>query len=295
VNRPTTFRQLAVAAALSALVGAASGCGPVNKLIAKDTLNNGVREFNKGRYPQAEQLFVKALDYDPDNKNAKLFYAMTLNAQLKRAPSEELGLKTIDAYKAVVEADPSFEQKDKAAAFIAEVYRTIIDTLDTQDDAAKIEKYKEARRQTLIERANLPGQTKEVQAQTLYSLGQAYWQEVNLMLRAYEKRTTPAPGAAPVSTYDVPPEKQAQARELINKGHELMAQALAKDPDYADAFAYEKLLFLEELKFETDAARKKELNEKAQHAQDMYLEKNSLRQRREAEAAAAAEAPPQGE
>ena len=43
--------------ALLSLVAATQGCGVINKLRAKDSLNEGVRDFNKGRYEEAEGKF----------------------------------------------------------------------------------------------------------------------------------------------------------------------------------------------------------------------------------------------
>jgi hypothetical protein len=57
--------------ALLALVMTTQGCGVVYKLLAKDKLNEGVREFNKGKFELAEEKFKHALELSPDMLNAQ--------------------------------------------------------------------------------------------------------------------------------------------------------------------------------------------------------------------------------
>jgi len=73
--------SLIVLLVLLAMVLLTPGCGVVNSLRAKNSLNDGVREFNKGKYQVAEEKFLHALELDPDLTNAQLFYARALNAQ----------------------------------------------------------------------------------------------------------------------------------------------------------------------------------------------------------------------
>src|SRR5437870_1048918 len=83
--------------ALLALALTTPGCGVVNKLRAKNSLNEGVREFNKGKYQTAEDKFSRALELSPDLTNAQLYYAQAVKAQFDQILSEDLGKKTIAA------------------------------------------------------------------------------------------------------------------------------------------------------------------------------------------------------
>lgn len=282
MNTTPTLRRLAALATISTALVGAGGCGFFNNLRAKDTLNNGVREFNKGHYEVAEKLFKEALDYDPDNGNARMFYAMTLNAELKRQTSEDLGKRTIAAYEDVLKGTPSKEQQDKANAFIADVYKIVGDSFDPETDAAKIQEYHDKRREWLLKRAQSPGQSDETQGQMLYAVGQSYWEEANAIVKSFEKRSA-NPQEAP--TYPMPPEKHDQVIALINKSHEYMQQAVAKSPNYADAYAYEKILFTLESKITDDKAKHDELLEKARQAEEKFREVNSANQAAAASAA----------
>jgi hypothetical protein len=288
VNTTLRLRRLGALATLSAILVATGGCGFVNKLVAKDKLNNGARAFNRGHYDEAEVFFKDALDYDPENPNALLFYAMTKNAEFKRKTNEETGMQAIDAYKKLIEApDAAWDKKDKAHAFIAEVYRGMAETLDPTADAAKIQQYRDTRREWLLKRVNLAEQTPEVQAEMLYAIGQGYWEEANYIIKAHQK---PAVDPREGPQYEVPEPEKTKALDLIRKGHEFLQQAISKNPKYAFAYAYEKILYSLENRITTDVARKQELLKKANEAEEKFRQVNA-----ENQAAAAQEQPAQGE
>ena len=99
------------------------GCGVVNSLRAKNSLNDGVREFNKGKYQLAEEKFAHALELNPDLTNAQLFYARALNAQFDQNLTDELGKKTIDAYDEIINKNQDKpDVVDQALAFKANIY-----------------------------------------------------------------------------------------------------------------------------------------------------------------------------
>jgi len=264
LNTTSSLRRLVAVAALSTALLGAGGCGFFNTLRAKDTLNNGVREFNKGHYEDAEKLFQQALEYDPSNANARLFYAMTLNAKMKRNPTEQLGLQTVDAYKAVLDSNPSKDQADKVQAFIADVYKAVADAPDVDD--AKIAKYREARREWLLKRSQT-SDSQQTKAQMLYAVGQSYWEEANNLVKSFEKRD---PDPTKPATYDMPLDKHDEAMKLIGQAHDYLNQALATDPNYADAYAYQKILYTLEAKITIDKDKVADLNKKALEAGEQF-------------------------
>lgn len=294
MNTTSTLRKLVAVGALSGALAGLTACGPINTLRAKDWLNTGVREFNKGKYDDAEKSFTRSLEFNPDDTRAKLFYAMTLNAKFRRSPSDDLGHRTVKAYQDVIEAKPEFGQIDKSYAFIADVYKQMIDLLDPTSDAAKIEQYKETRRKWLLDRGSLAGQSDQTKAQMLYSVGQSYWEEAHNMIKSATKLPT-VQGEKP--TIELTDEQKTKVMALIQKGHEYMDQAIAKDKDYADAYAYKKVLFTEESRITADEAKKKELETKITEYDELYREKASAQRAREAEEAAKAaeEAAKEGE
>jgi Tfp pilus assembly protein PilF len=112
------------------LVVGMSGCGFINKLRAKNSLNEGVRAFNGGHYDQAQDLFADALKYNPDNSDAQLFYARAINARFEQKQTEELGLKALDAYQNIINRNQNNPKSvDQALAFEAKTYEDLANAI----------------------------------------------------------------------------------------------------------------------------------------------------------------------
>ena len=291
-------RRIAVLAVLVTAVVSLQGCSLVNKLRAKNELNEGVRTFNKGKYEESKKIFEQALEYDPDNVNAKFFYAMSVNAlfekslnsqEIDKSGSIQLGQQTIDAFQKVYDAAPDLKFKDRAISFIAKAYKSLRDQV--YDPIKEKAQYDEARAKYLAdleERANLPGQTDEVKAQMYYTIGDDYWKEAHEIVEKYAKKD-PATPAAPPTYPDVPADKVSQINAAIAKSHEYMQKAIAKDPNYPEPYLGEKLLYLEEAKLTTDQTKRDGIRANVEKWDEQYREKLSDQQ-----TAQAAEAPPEG-
>src|SRR5262245_8676124 len=70
----TTALTIVVIAALAML---GSGCEYVRKVIAKDKLNQGMIEYNKGNYRNAQEFFKDASETDPNNPTTWLCLGAT--------------------------------------------------------------------------------------------------------------------------------------------------------------------------------------------------------------------------
>jgi tetratricopeptide (TPR) repeat protein len=237
--------------ALAAL--ATPGCGVVNRLRAKNSLNEGVREFNKGKYQVAEDKFTRALELSPDLTNAQLFYAQAVKAQFDQNLSEDLGKKTIAAYDNVINRNQGNDTAiDQSLAYKANIYDQLARV--NPDKAAE---YKQLQRDTLEKRASVPSATNKTKADVYYTLGVGYWKESYDMNAGYLQKNR-----------SVPPEILQKMKPLVQKAHEYLQKAISVEPDYANAWFYEKLVYIEEMKY--DPGRKDELTKKAMAMQDKY-------------------------
>jgi len=292
------MRRIAVLAMLVGVVVSLQGCSLVNKLRAKNELNEGVRTFNKGKYEESKVIFEQALEYDPDNVNARFFYAMSVNAlfekslnsqEVDKSGSIQLGQQTIDAFQKVYDKAPDLKFKDRAISFMAKAYKSLRDQVyDPKTDKAQ---YDEARAKYLgylEQRVNLEGQTNDVKAQMFYTIGDDHWKEAHEIIEGYAKKD-PATPAAPPTYPDLPADKLPQINAAIAKSHEYMQKAIAMDPNYPEPYLGEKLLYLEEAKLATDPAKKDAVRAKVEQWDEQYREKLSDQQ-----TAQAAEAPPEG-
>jgi tetratricopeptide (TPR) repeat protein len=249
---------------------AAPGCGVVNRLRAKNSLNDGVREFNKGKYKPAEEKFSEALALSPDLTNAQLFYARSLNAQFAQSLTEDLGAKTIAAYDDIIAKNQDkAEVVDQALAFKSHLYDEL-----TKVNPDKVEHYKQLQRDTLEKRAQLSTATAQTRADVYYTLGVGYWKESYDMNAGYAMRKQ-----------TIPEDVLKKMKTPIGKAHEYLQLAIKEQPDYANAWFYEKLVFIEESKVEP--SRYNELKTKIDEMQEKFL---VLQRQQQAAAAAAAAA-----
>src|SRR4051812_12534889 len=112
---------MALLAAIAALVLATQGCGVINKLRAKNSLNEGVREFNKGKYETAEVKFKEAVELSPDLANAKLFRAQTIYQLYDQQRTQESAQRALDAYQDIINNGKDPQLQDRALAFQADI------------------------------------------------------------------------------------------------------------------------------------------------------------------------------
>ena len=264
LKRINKLLALVVLAAVAILICSLSGCGLVNKLRAKNNLNEGVRNFNSGKYDIAQDRFQDAMELDPDSANAQLFYARAVNARFDQKQTPEFGLKALDAYEKIIANNKDNPQTvDKALAFESKVYDQLASL-----SPDKADEYKQKSRELLLKRADIASgpDAATTKAAVYYTIGQAYWQESYGISKMYTKTL---PGGQ-LNFQPPPAEQQDKMREAILKGHEYLQKALSVKPDYADAYAYEKLLYIEEYKLEQNPAKKQELLNKEKEAGDTF-------------------------
>ncbi|MEW6129131.1 MAG: hypothetical protein AB1757_18980 [Acidobacteriota bacterium] len=255
MERKRNLKLLPLFIGILALMMTTQGCGVINKLRAKDKLNQGVREFNKGKYDTAQQFFAQALELSPEMANAQLFFARALNAQFDQNLTEKLGEETIQAYENILK-NPEIEPKsiDTALALQANVYKQL-----SQISDAKSEEYKNLQHKTLIKRAELPSASTQSKADVYYTLGVDMWKASYDIGYPYVSKKQP-----------IPPDVQNKMKPVIQQAHEYLQKAISVDPNYANAYFYEKLVYIEDTKV-NDASKLPDFLKKQEDSQKMYM------------------------
>ena len=114
--------QTRIAISLAILVVMTSGCSLVNRVRAKNELNEAAREYHEGHFVEAEQHSRRALELDPNSKTAPLFIARTIHAQYRpgvQAPENlAKAQEAIQAYQRILERDPKNDEAYKAIAYL---------------------------------------------------------------------------------------------------------------------------------------------------------------------------------
>ena len=228
--------QTRIAIVLAVLVATCSGCGVINRIRAKNQLNEAARAYREGRFPEAEQHSREAASLDPDNKTAPMFIARTIHAQYRPGVQDpkniQLAQQAIDAYQAILEKNPKDEEAYKAVAYL---YGAI-----KEDD--KLRKW-------ISDRAANEQAEPEKRAEAYVVLASKDWDcSFKITEQPAVKTTTidPTSNKATVS-YKKPKEQKEfdQAQMCVKTGLSEAENAIKFDPNNESAWSYKTNLLLE--------------------------------------------------
>src|SRR5450759_4349423 len=129
-----SWSRIGAIAVLALFVTGGTGCSLVNKIRAKNELNETAKAYKQGRFEEAEQHAKRALYLDPDSKTAPIFIARVIHQQYKQGVDTPENVakarEAIEAYKRVIERDPS---NDEAYRAISVLYAFIKDEQHLRD------------------------------------------------------------------------------------------------------------------------------------------------------------------
>lgn len=222
---------------LALIVATTSGCGVINRIRAKNELNEAARTYREGHYVEAEQHSRRALELDPNNKTAPLFIARTVHAQYRRgvvAPENiQKAHEAIDAYNKILATDPTNEEAYKAIAFLYE---------NIKEDAKL--------RDWITSRANDTRVENEKRAEAYIVLASKDWNcSFQITDLPANKITTATPGKVSV-TYKKPANQKDfdTAQMCVKRGLEEVENALKFDPNSESGWSYKTNLLIEAIK-----------------------------------------------
>jgi tetratricopeptide (TPR) repeat protein len=114
--------QTGIVLLLAVLVATTSGCSIVNRIRAKNQLNEAARAYREGRFVEAEQHSREAAELDPNNKTAPMFIARTIHAQYRPGVQSPENVakaqEAIEAYQELLRRNPKDEEAYKAIAYL---------------------------------------------------------------------------------------------------------------------------------------------------------------------------------
>jgi tetratricopeptide (TPR) repeat protein len=277
--------QARIAIALALLIATSSGCGVINRIRAKNELNEAARSYREGNFVEAEQHSRKALELDPNSKAAPLFIARTIHAQYRPGVASPENIakarEAIEAYKKILEADPQNEEAYKAIAFLYERIKEE-DTL----------------RDWIISRANDSKADADKRAEAYIVLASKDW-NCSFQITEPNKVTTVTDGKATVS-YKKPKEQKDfdTAQSCVKRGLEEIENALRFDSNSEAAWSYKTNLLLEAAKLaEMDGKtdQKAILDKQREEAQKRTNQLSEANKKKQAEEEAQkAASPPSG-
>ena len=280
--------QTRIAIVLAILVATSSGCGVINRIRAKNQLNEAARAYREGRFLEAETHSREAASLDPDNKTAPMFIARTIHAQYRPGVQQPDNIaraqQAIEAYQKILEQNPKDEEAYKAVAYL---YGAI-----KEDD--KLRKW-------ISDRAANDQAEPEKRAEAYVVLASKDWDcSFKITEQPSVKTTTidPSNNKATVS-YKKPKEQKDfdQAQMCVKQGLTEAENAIKFDPNNESAWSYKTNLLLEASKL---AEMDGKTDQKAQYTKDYEAalkrttELSVANQKRKEEAEKAAASPPKG-
>ena len=280
--------QTRIAIVLAILVATSSGCGVINRIRAKNQLNEAARAYREGRFLEAETHSREAASLDPDNKTAPMFIARTIHAQYRPGVQDPKNIQkaqeAIEAYQKILQNNPKDEEAYKAVAYL---YGAI-----KEDD--KLRKW-------IADRAASDQAEPEKRAEAYVVLASKDWDcSFKITEQPSVKTTTidPSNNKATVS-YKKPKEQKDfdQAQMCVKQGLSEAENAIKYDPNNESAWSYKTNLLLEASKL---AEMDGKTDQKAQYQKDYEAalkrttELSVANQKRKEEAEKAAASPPKG-
>lgn len=236
----------------------AGGCTVVNKIRAKNELNETARAYREGHFEEAEQHARRALYLDPNNKTAPIFIARVVHQQYKPGVDQPDNVQkardAIDAYQGVLQQDPNNEEAYKA---ISVLYAAIKDETKLRD--------------WIMKRANDPNQPTEKRAEAFAILAGKDWDCSFKVTEQPDVKVTSTEGGNAKVTYKKPKEQKDfdNIQRCVARGLEEAETAIKYDPNNESAWSYKTNLLIERAKIADmngDAAQKAELERQAQVA-----------------------------
>jgi Tfp pilus assembly protein PilF len=277
-----------IAIVLAFLVVSSSGCGIINRIRAKNQLNEAARSYRETHYDEAEQHARNALDLDPDNKTAPLFLARIIHRQYQPGISTPANIQTanraIEEYKKILQSDPKNEEAYKAIASLLGAIK--------QD---------QQQRDWISKRAIDPNADKDKRAEAYVVLASKDWHCSNEITDLPTNKITtvnPVTNKATLSYKKPREEKDFQtAKKCVALGLEEIENAIKFDPTSEAAWSYKTNLLIEQSKLaemDNNMSAKVQIDKDAEVARKRTDELNKENQRKREEEAKKAASPTPG-
>jgi tetratricopeptide (TPR) repeat protein len=240
-----SWSRIGATAILGLFVAASAGCTVVNKIRAKNELNETARAYKAGRFEEAENHAKRALFLDPSNPTAPIFIARVIHQQYKPGVDSpdnvQRAHEAIDAYQRVLQQNPNNEEAFKA---ISVLYSAI------KDD--------QSLRAWITKRATDASQPNEKRAEAYAILAGKDWDCSYKVTEQPDVKTTSTEGNSPKVTYKkTKDQKDFDAiQKCVVRGLEEAETAIKYDSNNESAWSYKTNLLLE-------AAKQAEMDGKA--------------------------------
>ena len=268
--------QTRIAIGLAILVVTTSGCSLINRVRAKNQLNEAAQAYHDGHFEDAEQHSRRALELDPNSKSAPLFVARTIHAQFRPGVQTPENIakanEAIQAYQQILQRDPKNEEAFKAIAYLYGA---------TKED--------EKLRAWLSTRANDSTAEPVKRAEAYTILASKDWDcSFKITELPANHSTTIGAGNRATVVYKKPQQQKDfdTAQACVKRGLEEVENAIKLDPNNESAWSYKTNLLIEASKLaemEGKTEEKAQLDKQRELAQKRTTELSQINQKKKEE------------
>lgn len=262
------------------VITATSGCTAINKVRAKNELNEAARAYKAGKFDEAEKRSRRALELDENQPNAPSFIARAIHAQYRQGITTPENIakaeSAIKAYQEVLKRDANNEEAFNAIGFL---YGAI-----NQD---------EKQRAWIEERAHNDKVKPEKRSDAYTFLASKDWDCSFRITESNDNKQTVQKDGKAVIQFKKPkdPADFQKAQECLATGMENANKAIELNPDNEKAWGYKTNLLLEakklaEMDGKTEDAAKlgKEADESQKRTAELNVKKREAEEKEKAKA-----------
>jgi len=249
----------------------ATGCGVVNRIRAKNELNEAARSYKEGKFADAQTHSERALDLDPDQKTAPSFIARSIHAQYKQGVDTPQNVQkardAIAAYQRILEKD---KNNDEAYRAVAALYGFI-----GEEDKQNA---------WITERANDQSVDPKKRSEAFTFLASKQWQCSYNVTEQKSNQTNVQKDGKTIIQFKKPTDTKAfdEAQQCVAKGMQYVETAIQLDPTNDRAWGYKTSLLLESSKLaemdgkpDQKAQFKKQADEAQKRTQELAEERKA--------------------
>jgi len=224
--KAVSLRSMVAVGTMAASMLLGTGCGAIDKLKARDHLNQGVNSFKSGNYTDAADNFKQAIELDPTFDVARIYLATAYVQQYipgtETAENKKFASAAMEEFGKVLKADP---KNVLATQNVASLY------YQTKDFANAVEWNKKV--------VALNPQDKSA----FYTLGVIAWTQFIGPDREARNASKMKPeDPCPISNAKDRAALKEKYWQSLTDGIDYEDKALKIDPEYENAMSYKNLL-----------------------------------------------------
>jgi tetratricopeptide (TPR) repeat protein len=265
---------------IGAMIFGATGCSMVNRVFARNELNDGVKAYKERKFDVAESRFKRSLELYPDQLITEKFLARALHQQYlaNRTENAGKGEQAIQIYQKMLQQNPNDEETNRAVT-------NLLDLVKGQDAVTD----------WLKKRSTDPQVGPENRADALTLLASKQYNCANEITEDAEVKQNVMKETKSVYVFKKPADaaKFDQLKQCAEQGNSLIDQALQLDQNDDSTWSYKASMLVQQARIaemENNTALKDQLMKQSDEAKAKFLALSEEKARKKEEAEAAKKA-----